>query len=150
MKLEEIMTTEVVTIGMDDKLKKVQEIFESRKFHHLLVVEEEELVGIVSDRDLLKQLSPFINTDSERFQDMSTLDKRVHQIMTRKPITAGKEDTVREAAELFIKKRISCLPILSPENEIIGLVTWKDILKKLILEKKDDVEGSGTGGRRFR
>ena len=150
MKLEEIMTTEVVTISMDDRLKKVQEIFDKRKFHHLLVVEDNELVGIVSDRDLLKQLSPFIDTDSERFQDMSTLDKRVHQIMTREPITARKEDTVLDAAELFIKKRISCLPILSPENEIIGLVTWKDILKKLILEKQEDEKGKRASRRRLR
>lgn len=135
MRLEEIMTTDVVTISMDDRLKKVQETFDAHKFHHLLVVEDDELVGIVSDRDLLKQLSPFIATKSERFQDLSTLDKRVHQIMTRKPITAIKENTVRDAAELFVEENISCLPILSVEDEIIGLVTWKDILKKLILEQ---------------
>ena len=135
MRLEEIMTTDVVTISMDDKLTKVQKIFEAHKFHHLLVVEDNDLIGIVSDRDLLKQLSPFIATQSERFQDLGTLNKHVHQIMTRKPITALKENTVQEAAELFVEENISCLPILSIEDEIIGLVTWKDILKKLILEQ---------------
>jgi acetoin utilization protein AcuB len=138
MKLEDIMTTDVVTAGMDDKLKKVQEIFERHKFHHILVVEEGELVGVVSDRDLLMQLSPFLATSAEHSQDTFTLNKRMHQIMTRDPITADKETTVREAAALFVKKNISCLPVLTPDKEIIGLVTWKDILKKLILEKDDD------------
>jgi len=37
-----------------------------------------------------------------------------------------------------VKKNISCLPILSPEKEIIGIVTWKDILKRLILQKEEE------------
>jgi acetoin utilization protein AcuB len=129
------MKTNVVTISMDEKLKKVQEIFDKHKFHHLLVLEDGELVGVVSDRDLLKELSPFLSTGAERPQDLSTLDKRVHQFMSRQPITAAKENTVQEAALLFIEKNISCLPILSAGNEVIGIVTWKDMLKTLILQK---------------
>ena len=138
MKLEEIMTTDVVTVGMDEKLKKVQEIFERHKFHHILIVDNNELVGIVSDRDLLKQLSPFLATKAERSRDAFTQDKRMHQIMTRHPITATRETTIKEAAQMFVEKNISCLPVLSSEKEIIGLVTWKDILRKLILETEDE------------
>jgi len=61
----------------------------------------------------------------------------MHQIMSRKPITAEKETTVEEAARMFVEKNISCLPILSSEKEIIGIVTWKDILKRLILQKEE-------------
>jgi acetoin utilization protein AcuB len=142
MKLGDIMTSQVVTIGMDKKLGQVQQIFEKHKFHHLLVVEDNELVGIVSDRDLLKQLSPFLATKSERSLDLYTLDKRVHQIMTRNPIAATKETTVKEGASLLVKKNISCLPILSPEKQIIGLVTWRDILRKLIIQMDEDDTGS--------
>jgi len=140
MKLEQIMTTDVVTVGMDEKLKKVQEIFERNKFHHILIVDDNELVGVVSDRDLLKQLSPFLATKAERSRDASTQDKRMHQIMTRHPITATRETTIKEAAQMFVEKNISCLPVLSSEKEIIGLVTWKDILKKLILETEDEAK----------
>jgi len=137
MKVEDIMNTDVVTIGMDVRLRTVQEMFNKRKFHHILVIEDNELLGVVSDRDILKELSPFIDTSSERPQDRSTLDRRMHQIMTRKPITAEKETTIEEAADIFIKENISCLPILSSQKKIIGIITRKDILKQLEFKKKD-------------
>ena len=137
MKVEQIMTTDVVTVSMDERLRTVQEIFDKRKFHHILIIEDSELVGIVSDRDLLKEISPFIATVGERPQDLSTLEKRMHQIMSRKPITAEKDMTIEEAATLFVEKNISCLPILSCQDAIIGIVTWKDILKKFLLQRED-------------
>ncbi len=135
MKVENIMNRDVVTVGLDERLKTIQELFNEQKFHHVLVVEDNKLVGVVSDRDILKQLSPFLSTAAERTQDRSTLDKKIHQIMTRKPITVDKETPIEEAAEMFVKKNISCLPILTEEKEIIGIITLKDILKSLIVQQ---------------
>lgn len=135
MKVENIMNRDVVTLSLDERLKTIQELFNEQKFHHVLVVEDNKLVGVVSDRDILKQLSPFLSTAAERTQDRSTLDKKIHQIMTRKPITVDKETLIEEAAEMFVKKNISCLPILTEEKEIIGIITLKDILKSLIVQQ---------------
>lgn len=133
MKLETIMTTEVVTVGTDDSLHTVQALFERFRFHHLLVLNEEgKLVGVVSDRDLLKALSPFISTLMERNQDLRTLERRVHQIMARKPITASKDLAISKAAILMLTKRVSCLPIVHPDRTVEGIVTHKDILSWLI------------------
>ena len=130
--MTEVMRTDVVTTGMDTKLDAVQRIFERNKFHHILIVDDGELVGVVSDRDILKQISPFLSTAAERAQDLTTLDRRMHQIMTRKPITGDTTTTVEEAAGIFIKENISCLPIISDEGGVIGIITWRDILRKLI------------------
>ena len=54
MRVEDIMTKRIVTVGFEDTLSTVKEIFDTVKFHHLLVVEDGELQGIVSDRDLLQ------------------------------------------------------------------------------------------------
>lgn len=133
MKLDQIMTSQVITVEMDDTVETVQELFQRYNFHHLLVLGEDDiLVGVVSDRDLLKALSPFISTIIERSQDLRTLKKRVHQIMGRRPITASSDDTIREAAALMLNKKISCLPIVYPNGTIKGIVTWKDILKWLV------------------
>jgi acetoin utilization protein AcuB len=56
MRIEEIMTKKAVTVRMDDSLSHVKDLFETHHFHHLLVVEQHKLVGIVSDRDLLKAI----------------------------------------------------------------------------------------------
>ncbi len=45
---------------MDDPLYLIQRIFQREGFHHLLVVEEDQLVGVISDRDLLPAISPYV------------------------------------------------------------------------------------------
>ncbi|MBZ5500125.1 MAG: CBS domain-containing protein [Acidobacteriia bacterium] len=131
--LQQIMTTQIVTVGMDDEVQTIQAIFERFRFHHLLVLDEDgTLVGVVSDRDLLKAVSPFISTLGERSEDLRTLKKRVHQIMSRRLITASKDHTVNEAAVLMLNSKISCLPIVRPNRTVEGIVTWKDIMKWLV------------------
>jgi len=133
MTVEQIMTTRVITIGMDDTIETAKSLFERFHFHHLLVIGEENmLVGVVSDRDLLKSLSPFISTLIERPEDLRTLRKRVHQIMSYRPITGFRDQTIREAAALMLENGISCLPIVRADRTVEGIVTWKDILKWLI------------------
>ena len=58
--VETIMTQDVVTVDMDDPLYLIQRIFQREGFHHLLVVEEDQLVGVISDRDLLPAISPYV------------------------------------------------------------------------------------------
>ena len=129
MKISEIMTKEVVTVDMDASLKMIYEIFDKKKFHHILVTEEDELRGVISDRDVLKVISPFLNTLAEQDRDLTTLKKRAHQIMSRKPITITKDTNSEEAVQLLLRENISCLPVLSSDGKIDGIITWKDLLK---------------------
>ena len=131
MNVDEIMTRQTITIEMDDSVRKAKEIFERHKFHHLLVVEKKKLMGVISDRDLLLNLSPFIGTSSERPQDMATLNRRVHQIMSRTPITVSAETTVEAAAQRMLAERVSCLPVTTEDDDILGIVTWRDLLRGL-------------------
>ena len=128
MKLDSIMTTPVVTVEMDDTLAVLWEIFDNVKFHHLLVIEDGRLRGVISDRDLLKASSPFVNTFAEQKRDLTLLKKRAHQIMSRKPITISKEATSEEASQLMLRKNISCLPVVSSDGSIDGIITWRDLL----------------------
>ena len=107
----------------------IYEIFDKKRFHHLLVIEEDELRGVISDRDVLKVISPFLNTLAEQDRDLTTLKKRAHQIMSRKPITITKDTSSEEAAHLLLRENISCLPVLSSDGKIDGIITWKDLLK---------------------
>ena len=128
MKISSIMTKEVTTVNMDISLKGICGIFEDKKFHHLLVVEDDELRGVISDRDVLKALSPFLNTPAEQARDLATLDKRAHQIMSRKPATVTKDASAKDAVRLMFQKNISCLPVMSSDGRIEGIVTRKDLL----------------------
>jgi acetoin utilization protein AcuB len=129
MTLGDIMTRSVVTVHMDDTLQRIQEIFEESRFHHLLVTDEGRVVGVISDRDLLKHLSPFTgNVLMERKQDLNLLKRKAHQIMHRKPVTASPDMSVVDATDLVLRERLSCLPVVTPQRRVCGVVTWRDLL----------------------
>jgi acetoin utilization protein AcuB len=132
MTLDKIMTTKVVTVKMDDRLEVVKEIFDTMNFHHLLVVDEhEKLSGVLSDRDLLRALSPYVGSAAETARDLATLNKRVHQIMTRHPLTLRPNCSIHEAAGLLLNNGISCVPIVDGDFKPLGIVSWRDLLRAL-------------------
>ena len=130
--VSEIMTSKVVTIEMDDSLEVIRDIFRKVKFHHLVVVDGEKIVGVISDRDLLKAISPYVNTMSETNRDRATLEKRAHQIMSHYPVTIQKSCPIQKAAKLMLDRRVSCLPVTMPDGTIEGMVTWKDVFKAFL------------------
>ena len=130
MIVEELMVKRVVTVEMDDSLRCIRDIFEKVRFHHILVVTRNKLLrGVISDRDVLKHLSPFLGTPSEQSRDTTVLRKPAHQIMTRKPITATLQMPVTDAAHIFVHDKISCLPVTDAEGHVLGIITWRDILR---------------------
>jgi acetoin utilization protein AcuB len=116
---------------MDDHLGKLKAIFEETRFHHLLVVEGERLYGIISDRDLLKSLSPNIGTMAATTKDMASLNKKAHQIMTRRPIFLREDATIDDAISIFNQNKISCIPIVDNTEAPIGIISWRDIMREL-------------------
>jgi acetoin utilization protein AcuB len=132
MKLGEIMTRRVVTVEFDDTLATVKEIFDSLGFHHLLVIgSDKKLCGVISDRDLLRALSPYVGTPSETARDLATLKKRAHQIMTRTPVTLRADAELADGVQMLLGRRVSCIPIVDAEFKVAGIVSWRDILKAL-------------------
>ncbi|MDP1549278.1 MAG: CBS domain-containing protein [Nitrosomonas sp.] len=139
MLVSELMSTKLITVELDDKLSVVKEIFESMKIHHLLVIESKKVFGVVSDRDLYKALSPNIGTKTETFKDVATLNKRVHQIVSRNPIVLTPNATIAEAIDIFNTHTISCIPIVDHEMKPLGIITIRSILKALGEKKIDSL-----------
>ena len=86
------------------------------------------LVGVISDRDLLRALSPYLDTDAEMNRDTETLNRRAHQIMSRQPITISPESSLPEAAAIMLEQHVSCLPVLE-NGALVGILSWKDLLR---------------------
>lgn len=128
------MTRRIITVTMDDSLRTVRELFHLCKFHHLLVADKDRLVGILSDRDFLKSVSPCLGKMSETERDTATLNKRVHQVMTYQPITVDPRMRCEDAARVLIEKGVSCLPVVSSDGRLQGVLTWKDLLRSLLSE----------------
>jgi acetoin utilization protein AcuB len=132
MTVAEIMTTDVITARMDDTLGGIRKVFELKQFHHIPIVEENRLVGIVSDRDVLRGLSPYIDSARADNRALNTLKKKAHQVMTRRVITISSEDSIEEAVTLMLGKKFNCLPVLERSGAVVGIVTKIDLLGSLL------------------
>lgn len=137
MPIKDIMSRHVVTVPMDMDVYDLQKKFSDLKLHHLLVTDDKKLVGIISDRDILKCVSPYAGTVAEIERDSRTLRKKAHQIMTRNPITALKTDSIKKTGRIIIDKNIGCLPVVDTSGNLQGVVTWRDIFKYGLGEKNE-------------
>ena len=125
----DIMTRKVVTVKLDDTLLRIREIFDECFFHHLVVVKCRQVVGVISDRDLLKNLIPFVDNQwMERRQDVNTLKRKAHQIMRRSPIVTGEKVSVAQATAYLLAQKVTCLPVVDGDDNLRGIVTWRDLL----------------------
>ena len=126
--VQDIMTTPVHTVDMDDSLLKAKGLFDREHCHHVVVLERDRVVGVVSDRDILKAISPFVGNAMERPQDRNTLKKRIHQIMSRGLVAVGPDEALATAAKQMLAERVSCLPVVDENRALLGIVTVRDFV----------------------
>jgi len=139
MSLSKVMSTNLITLEMDDDLGKAKAIFDQHKIHHILVVSDKVLVGVITDRDIYKHLSPTIGTKNETPRDHSSLQKKLHLVMNRNLTIASEDNTLNEAVLLFYDNHISCLPIVNDKMHPIGIISWRDILKVIALQYRQKI-----------
>lgn len=132
MTIGAIMSREVEVVAPDTALMEIQERFHEHGFRHLLVVEDGRLVGVISDRDVLRTVSPFLDTLAEEPRDVKTLTRPAREVMQADLITVRPETLVEKAAKLLLDHTISCLPVVTDDGELVGIVTSKDILRHYI------------------
>lgn len=128
----DVMTARVFTVEPDDSLAHATRLFEREHFHHAVILDRGHIFGVISDRDILKALSPFLGQSMvERPQDLATKRKRIHQIMTRNPVTIRSDQTVAEAARKMLDQHVSCLPVVSDEGALMGILSMRDLIAQV-------------------
>jgi len=144
MRVDTIMSRNLITLDIDSSLEQAKKIFDQSNIHHILIIDDKTLIGIITDRDLYKHLTPFVGTRKETPKDTFLLNKKVHLIMSRTLITSKIETSLNEAVLLFDDNHISCLPIINDKNEPVGIITWRDILKVLANNYKQKLTTKNT------
>ena len=127
LKLKDVMTKNVITVGERAAVKTVVELMSKNDIGCVVVMKGKEPVGIVTERDLLKRvLLSSKNTGKTKVDDM--LMRKVSEIMS-KPIIVGKPQTeLRDGVRLMAERKIKKLPIV--ENaQLVGLVTYTNIIR---------------------
>ena len=127
-----VMRTDLTTVAPETSLVAAQETLEKQKINHLLIVDgENELLGIVSDRDLKKSWASSATTLSKN-ELIYLLDQvTVADIMTKKTLTITSSTTIERAALLMNQHRINALPVLEGD-ELVGIITSRDVMRVLL------------------
>ena len=114
MEITNAMIRNPVTITSVDALAKANSLMRSYGFRRLPVVDDGQLVGIVTERDLRAHAGHLKNT-------------RVNAVMRTSLVTVAPGDTVEEAARLMLKHKIGGLPVVA-NGILVGIVTTSDLL----------------------
>lgn len=117
--LSTIMTKDVVTVTPQDSLSKVKNFIFDNRFHHIPVVENGKLAGIVTSYDLMKLDKTF-----EEYENI-----KVEDVMTKKVISLNANEKIGTAAQIFLRQLFHGLPIVDEDNNLKGIVTSHDILR---------------------
>lgn len=111
----------------------VRELLAALAEHHigaLVVADGDEVVGIVSERDIVRMLHREGDT---------VLDAEVRELMTREVVSAGPADAVDAVATLMTERRIRHLPVLE-EGRLVGVVSIGDVVSSRMRELEHDRE----------
>ncbi len=135
MLVKELMKTHVVTLNADSKLGFANDIMYLGRIRHLPVVRGEEVVGILTQRDLYRSsLTSILTSWKENKEFLDSI--KVSEVMTKHVITISPDIAVEEAAQTMIDKKVGCLPVVKNGNKLIGLITETDILQYFVDEYK--------------
>ena len=127
----DIMLKNVVTALEDFTVEQVYTSMLEGRFRHMPIVSrQKKLLGIVSDRDL-RNVLVFINDPQGRKTAVGNQKLTIGRVMTREPLSASPEDSVKTAVKLMVKHKVGCLPVCDADDKLLGIVTETDMLKLL-------------------
>jgi acetoin utilization protein AcuB len=131
MRVDDVMTRKVVTIGPSDNCFEAVGRMHRAGIRHLPVVDRDErLLGIVTDRDLRHHLfsSAVFPVLSLTSLDTLLMASRVSDLMTKDVVTIGPRDSLADAAGLMMEKKIGSLPV-TENGRVVGMLTETDMLR---------------------
>jgi len=127
-----IMRTNPITLPPDTSIVKARDIIAEEKIAHLLIVDDkDQLVGIVSDRDLKQSWASPATTLSAHELNYILKQLTLGVIMRTKIITVTPGTTIERAANIMQENRISALPVVDKER-LVGIITTTDVLGVLL------------------
>ena len=131
MKLSELSTRRVVCVAPDDSVGQAIAIMEEHGIHHLPVQAAGEVVGMVSDRDLLMVDTGKDAGSKKKSGKKSAEESRVGDVMSQPVLTLSPDDALRSATWMMVTNRIHAIPLIRGDK-LAGLITESDVLHGVI------------------
>jgi CBS domain-containing membrane protein len=127
--VRDLMTSEVFTLRPQNNLATLYDLFDSRRVRHVPIVDQgNELVGLVTDRDLSRSaLGPLVDLPLSAERD-ELRRRKIRDIMTAEPDTIEPDATLTEAAQMLLENKVGCLPVVEGLH-LVGILTEADFVR---------------------
>lgn len=132
LRVRDLMTEDVATLTEDDNLASLYDLMDRKHIRHVPVVgEDDELVGIVSDRDLLRgalgeEASLPLSVRRQMLEQVKIAD-----IMNTEPETVDPEQPAKDAGEAMMEFKVSCMPVVDG-GRLVGIITEADFVRHIV------------------
>ena len=127
-----IMTTNLITLDVKDGLDKAEHLFKKYKIRHIPVIEKNKIIGMISMNDLLR-----ISFADGAYREEENISSSIYDMFTLRQLMIGNLETVtpdatiKEVAELLVKREFHSLPVVE-NGTLKGMVTTTDLIKYLL------------------
>ena len=129
--VRDFMTSPATTLPHTASLLDAALKLRSTGYRHLPIVDGERLVGIVSDRDILRFSPSLLGRIGQEEYNAIFENTQLERLMSRDPLTVTPTTRLREAAALLYERKLGCLPVVE-DGRLVGIITIIDMLAILL------------------
>ncbi len=132
MTVRDWMSSPVVTVGPKTFINTANQLMENHRIRRLLVAENDKLLGIVTKGDVREAKPSDATTLSIWELHYLLAQLTVEKIMSKDVATITEDQSIGDAAQIMLEKKVSGLPVLNKEGKLVGIITESDIFKMVV------------------
>jgi CBS domain-containing protein len=123
------MSRDVLTLREEQDLHHLDDVMRLFKFRHMPVTDDRRLVGLVSQRDVLRISASSLLPGAKEQTDLLAKKFHVRDVMIRDVQTVTPGTLLSAAARLLLRDKVGCLPVVDEENVLVGILTESDFVR---------------------
>jgi acetoin utilization protein AcuB len=130
MVVNDVMTANPATADATEPVRQIINKLMELDVRHLPIVDDGQLAGIISDRDLRDVLAKAVDENTDLDAREARLDEPVSKLMSSDVVSVDPETSLGDVIDLMVEHRIGAVPVVDPDtSELVGIVSYIDVLK---------------------
>ena len=130
--IDGVMSTDITSVSPSERLVHARRLMLDSKVGRLPVIEDDELVGMITSKDLIRAFIDVKKNIPDKYQKTQLKEVFVEDIMSKNPLSINENDSISNADEIMIETGFNGLPVINNDEDIVGIITQTDILKLIV------------------
>jgi len=126
-----VMTRDVVTVQVGDRMSRVRGLMMEKGFHHMPILNGEELVGIISARDLLQLGLTKTMKEGQNIDEALDASFSIRDVMKTDLVTIRENESIEKAIDVLADGSIHSVLVINKDERLVGIATNIDLLDYL-------------------